>query len=765
MSSKPANTSSTGHNPAAIPTEPFAHKQFIRVAIPSPLRQLFDYLPPDSYPAHGICPGSRVVVPFGPRQVVAIVLSIEPDTDIPTSKLKTVISVLDNEPLLPNDIIHLCQWAARYYHHSLGETLAQAMPKNLRLGKPASYGAIPFWNCIAELDSELQNQLKRSKKQLAALELISSYPQGISATELHELGFSKSTLKELSKKGLICSRNVEPSALPFTDITNPLKAAHLKLNEEQAFACEAITDGLENYRTYLLEGVTGSGKTEVYLQAISAALSEGKQTLVLVPEIGLTPQTVRRFRDRFNVPVACLHSGLSDGERLQGWLEAARGSAGILISTRSGIFTPMPHLGLIIVDEEHDGSYKQQESLRYNARDLAIYRGRQRQCPVVLGSATPSLESLHNTHQGKYTQLHLKQRAGNARPPVMELLDLRHQVLRDGLSTELLQRMAAHLGRGNQVMVFLNRRGYAPSMICQDCGNIIDCPHCDAHMTIHRYPPHMHCHHCDLQQAIPWQCTSCQSRKLQPVGQGTERTEQVLSQHFADYPVLRIDRDTTRRKQALSDMLEEVQSGKACILLGTQMLAKGHHFPDVTLVAIINADAGLFSADFRGPERTGQLIMQVAGRAGRGDKPGQVIIQTYNPEHPALQLLSMNDYSRFTNNLFIERKQLNLPPEGYLTLIRSESVNQNESEVLLSALRQYAEQSGLQQLDNSLRILGPIPAPMEKRQGRYRWHLLIHGKNRNHLHSLVGRVVSYLESHRLPRQLKWTVDIDPQEMS
>ncbi len=768
MSSKPADTSDAEHNQATTEQSVSGKlivEKFIRVAIPTPLRQLFDYLPPDTDLSAIIHPGSRVIVPFGPRQMVGIVLSIESSTDIPVNKLKPIISVLDEEALVPEDIIQLCQWAARYYHHSVGETLLQALPKNLRLGKPASSGTIPFWHPLVEVDSELRGQLKRSKKQLAALELISDNLEGVSATELHEYGFSKSTLKELAKKGLIHSRDVEPSPLLFTEITNPLKSAHLKLNEEQAFACEAITDGLGSYRTYLLEGVTGSGKTEVYLQAISAALASGKQTLVLIPEIGLTPQTVRRFRDRFNVPVACLHSGLSDGERLQGWLEAARGTAGILISTRSGIFTPMPHLGLIIVDEEHDGSYKQQESLRYNARDLAIFRGSQCHCPVVLGSATPSLETLHNTHQGKYTQLHLKQRAGNARPPAMELLDMRHQVLKDGLSTELLQRMAAHLGRGNQVMVFLNRRGYAPSMICHDCGTIIDCPHCDAHMTIHRSPPHMHCHHCDLQQAIPWQCPSCNSRKLQPVGQGTERTEQILSQHFSGYPVLRIDRDTTRKKQALSDMLEEVQSGRPCILLGTQMLAKGHHFPNVTLVAIINADAGLFSSDFRGPERTGQLIMQVAGRAGRGDKPGQVIIQTYNPEHPALQLLSMNDYSRFASSLFIERKSLNLPPEGYLTLIRSESVNQGESEALLSALRHYAEQAGQQQIDSDVRLLGPIPAPMEKRQGRYRWHLLIHGKSRNQLHGVVSRVVSYLESHRLPRQLKWTVDIDPQEMS
>lgn len=761
MSSKPADTSDAKHDQSTTERPAFDKlvvNKFIKVAIPVPLRQLFDYLPPETHLSTTIHPGSRVVVPFGPQKMVGIVLSIESSTDIPANKLKPIISVLDEEALVPEDIIQLCQWAARYYHHSIGKTLLQALPKNLRRGKPIPSSTTPFWYPLVKVDSKLRSHLKRSKKQLAALELICEKSEGVSITELHEYGFSKSTLKALTKKGLIYFRD-----RLFTEITNPLKSAHLKLNEEQAFACEAITDGLGSYRTYLLNGVTGSGKTEVYLQAISAALANGKQALVLIPEIGLTPQTVKRFRDRFNVLVNCLHSGLSDGERLQGWLEAARSTAGILIATRSGIFTPMPHLGLIIVDEEHDSSYKQQKNLRYNARDLAIIRGRQCQCPVVLGSATPSLETLYNTYQGKYTQLHLKKRAGNARPPTIELLDMRHQVLKDGLSTELLQRMASHLECGNQVMAFLNQRGYAPSLICKDCGAIHDCQYCDAHMTIHRHPPHMHCHYCDLQQAIPRQCPSCQSRKLRPVGQGTEQTEQVFSQHFAGYPVLRIDRDTTRRKHALGDMLEKVQSGKPCILLGTQMLAKGHHFPNVTLVAIINADAGLFSPDFRGAEKTGQLIMQVAGRAGRGDKPGQVIIQTYNPEHPILQFLSMNDYSSFTNNLFIERKHLNLPPEGYLALVRSESINQKECETLLSALKYHTEQTSQQQNANNVRLLGPIPAPMEKHKGCYRWHLLIHSKSRNHLHGMVSRIVSYLENQRLPRQLKWLVDIDPQE--
>ncbi|MGB0360372.1 MAG: replication restart helicase PriA, partial [Endozoicomonas sp.] len=594
----------------SISTENLSADMFIKVAIPSPLRRLFDYLPPEQEPLESIQVGCRVIVPFGNRKLVGFIISIETDTNVTAEKLKPVISILDHQPLLSSDIIKLCQWAAHYYHHSVGETLSQAVPKNLRIGKPASFRTIPFWFATTVPREAISSQLQRSKKQRQAFDLLSDSPNGLSTAQLMKSGINRTILHTLNKKGFIESKEIEPPFLPFTDITTLLKSAHLTLNEEQRYACEAISDGLGHFKTYSLEGVTGSGKTEVYLQAISAALAQGLQTLVLIPEIGLTPQTVKRFRDRFNVPVACLHSGLSDGERIQGWLEASRASAGVLISTRSGIFTPMPNLGLIIVDEEHDSSYKQQESLRYNARDLAVIRGSLAKCPVVLGSATPSLETLHNAKLGKYTQLHLKQRAGNAKPPAMQLLDMRHQVVKDGLSTELLQRVGEHLSLGNQVMVFLNRRGYAPSMICQDCGNIIDCHHCDAHMTIHRLPPHMHCHHCDLQQPIPWQCPSCQSKKLQPVGQGTEKTEQILSQSFPHYPVIRVDRDTTRKKQALSDILDEINTGKPCILLGTQMLAKGHHFPDVTLVAIINADAGLFSADFRGSEKTGQLITQ-----------------------------------------------------------------------------------------------------------------------------------------------------------
>ncbi|OED40886.1 primosomal protein N' [Endozoicomonas sp. (ex Bugula neritina AB1)] len=738
---------------------------YVRVAIPSPLRRLFDYLPPVNISAQEIGIGTRVQIPFGHRQLIGIVVSTHTETDIESDKLKSISKVLDHKPLIPRDIIELCHWAAKYYHHSFGDTLIQAIPKNLRSGKSSTSHSVRHWKLILPLEEALEALSKNAKKQRATLQYLANDSAAITEIELVEAGFSKAVLKQLANKETIQELLLTPARIHFSTIPHAIKNAPLTLNNEQSYACEAITEGLGHFKSYLLEGITGSGKTEVYLQAIAAALESGKQTLVLVPEIGLTPQTVSRFRHRFGIPVACLHSGLNDGERLQGWLEASRSTAGILIATRSGIFTPMPDLGLIIVDEEHDGSYKQQDSLRYNARDLAIYRARQVGCPIVLGSATPSLETISNARQGRYTQLYLKQRAGQSRPPVIELLDIRQQVLKDGLATSLIEQIAAHLGRGNQVMVFLNRRGYAPSMMCHDCGTVIDCPHCDAHMTIHRQPPHMHCHHCEYQTAIPWICPNCHSKKLQPSGQGTERTEQVLNNLFPHYPVLRVDRDSTRKKDAFGQILDKIQTGNPSILLGTQMLAKGHHFPNVTLVAIINADSGLFSADFRGLEKTGQLIMQVSGRAGRAHKPGHVIIQTHNPTHPSLQLLSLNDYGRFVDSLFVERKQLNLPPESYMALLRAESYNSGESEALLKGIRSMSDQISGQNTELHIRALGPIPAPMERRQGRYRWQLLIQSSSRNHLHNTVDTLVRFLEEKKLPKQLRWTIDIDPQEMS
>ena len=742
----------------------------LSIAVPTPLRQLFDYLPPKGVDSALLQPGMRIQVQFGPRRMLGIIEAIKNQSDCPPDKLRHASGILENSAILPESIMTLCRWAASYYHYSLGETLSLALPQVLRQGKPASAGSITLWKSSCELDDALRKQLKSAKRQLQALELIYNAPQGISEVELKEAGISKAILTSLAKKELASHCELEVHDEPFdsasdsaSDSVSPiLRQAHLTLNPEQQFALEGILE-TPSFHPVLLEGVTGSGKTEVYLQAIAATLKAGKQALVLVPEIGLTPQTIERFRRRFRVPVVCIHSGLSDGERLQSWLAASRTSAGILIATRSGVFTPMPKLGLIIIDEEHDGSYKQQDTLRYNARDLAIYRAKLADCPVVLGSATPSLETLQNARTGRYSHIQMKSRAGGAKAPTVELLDIRQQLLTDGFAQPILDRMQRTLQQGHQVMVFLNRRGYAPSLICHDCGSISDCPHCDAHMTLHRQPPHMHCHHCDYQTAIPRACPACNSKKLQPAGQGTERSEQVLSQLFPDYPVLRVDRDSTRRKDALPALLDKINEGKPCILLGTQMLAKGHHFPGVTLVAIVNADGGLFSSDFRGLEKTGQLIMQVAGRSGRGQMPGHVIIQTHNPQHPALQMLSINDYTRFANSLFNERQHLRLPPCGYLAVFRTESAYTKDGLALLQQLRELVLQHFGE--TSSLTPLGPLPAIMEKRQGRFRQQLLLQSGERPVLHRALKYLVSYLDGLKLPRHLRWTLDVDPQEMT
>ena len=734
----------------------------LSIAVPTPLRQLFDYLPPKGVELSQLKPGMRIQVTFGARKMLAIIECVKSSTDCPPDKLRHATGILENTPLLPDDIMTLCRWTASYYHYSLGETLLIALPQALRQGKPASSGTITLWQATCELDETLEKSLKRSRKQLQALKVLLDSPQGIPEVELKENGISKAILTNLAKKHLVSRSELEIQNQPFSSTQEILRERPFTLNREQHFALEGILE-TSGFNTILLEGVTGSGKTEVYLQAIERTLKAGKQALVLVPEIGLTPQTIEHFRRRFQVPVACIHSGLSDGERLQSWLAARRCSAGILIATRSGVFTPMPELGLIIVDEEHDGSYKQQDTLRYNARDLAIYRGKLANCPVVLGSATPSLETLHNARSGRYAHVQLKTRAGGAKAPTVELLDIRQQVLKDGFAQPVLERIHDSLNRGRQVMVFLNRRGYAPSLICHDCGHIIDCPHCDAHMTLHRQPPHMHCHHCDYQIAIPWNCAHCNSNKLQPSGQGTERSEQVLTNLFPNFPVLRVDRDSTSRKNALPALLVQINEGKPCILLGTQMLAKGHHFPNVTLVVIINADGGLFSSDFRGLEKTGQLIMQVAGRSGRGQIPGQVMIQTHNPQHPALQMLAMNDYTRFANSLLSERQILKLPPIGYLAVFRTESAHTPDGPALLKQLRELT----LQHFGNhsALTPLGPLPSIMEKRQGRYRMQLLLQSAERPILHRALKYLVNYLDGLKLPRHLRWTLDVDPQEMS
>ncbi|HEY0634092.1 MAG TPA: primosomal protein N', partial [Gammaproteobacteria bacterium] len=563
-------------------------------------------------------------------------------------------------------------------------------------------------------------------------------------------------LKRMAQKGWVAAQ--EQPCLPAPE-AHPAEMAP-ELNSAQHVAVSAITAAAGTFQPFLLDGVTGSGKTEVYLQAIAPVLAAGRQVLLLVPEIGLTPQLVERFRRRFAVPLGLLHSGLSDGERQCAWLMARDGHAPIVIGTRSALFTPLRNPGLIIVDEEHDPSFKQQEGFRYSARDVAIVRAHQLGIPIVLGSATPSLESLHNAQAGRYRLLRLPERAGSALHPKMRLLDVRQQPLQEGLAEPLALLMRRHLERGGQVLLFLNRRGYSPALICHDCGHVAGCPRCDARLTYHSAQRRLRCHHCGTERPVPTQCPKCGSADLRPLGQGTERIEEGLRARFPGVGLVRIDRDTTSRKGAMTALLLEVHAGEARILIGTQMVAKGHHFPEVTLVGILDADQGLFSADFRASERMAQLILQVAGRAGRAERPGEVVIQTHVPDHPLLRTLVESDYHAFAEAALRERAQAQFPPFSHLALLRAEAVDPTAPLTFLEAARRLAEGHAAA----GVQLLGPVPAPMERRAGRTRAQLLLQSSSRTGLHRLLEPWVVALEGLKEGRKVRWSLDVDPAEL-
>jgi primosomal protein N' (replication factor Y) (superfamily II helicase) len=547
-------------------------------------------------------------------------------------------------------------------------------------------------------------------------------------------------------------------------VLSPLKASAtvspaLTLNAEQQHIVEVVSAALLTFGVFTIDGVTGSGKTEVYLQIIQQVIQQEKQVLVLVPEINLTPQTVARFQQRFSVPIVALHSGLTEKSRLQAWAAARTGAAQIIIGTRSSVFTPLANMGLIIVDEEHDPSFKQHETFRYNARDLAIWRARDANIPIILGSATPSLETLHRSWQGHYHYCHLSERAGGACMPDFHVVDVRRKQLEAGLSPEFLREITSHLQAGNQVMLFLNRRGFSPVLMCHACGWVATCHHCDARMTYHLRPPRLHCHHCEAQLVVTKQCPSCGEKDLQAVGLGTERLEEVLQQHFPDVPMMRMDRDTTRKRGRAEELLSGAESGAYRILVGTQMLAKGHHFPDVTFVGIVDSDSGLFSSDFRASERLGQLILQVAGRAGRADKPGSVWLQTHQPEHPLIQLLTQDNYQQFAKILLAERESALLPPYAALALFHAEAHRLSVVEEFLAQVKTIALN-----LKGEVTVRGPISALMSRRAGRYRMQLLFQAEQKKHLQAFLRVLLAQVESLSTKLRIHWALDVDPLEV-
>ncbi|PKM04328.1 MAG: primosomal protein N' [Gammaproteobacteria bacterium HGW-Gammaproteobacteria-6] len=732
----------------------------LQVALPSPLRRLFDYQSPAGVRKEDLRIGSRVRVPFGQRQMVGLIASLSDTTEVPSGKLKRAVELIDLQPLMPDSLWQLCLWTASYYQHGLGDTLSCALPTLLRQGEPALARQDVLWKLLPGAYPE-HPAVSRAAKQKQAVQVLSQHPHGLSHALISQWGLTRDALEALERKGL--AARIEQSPHHSAEPLPLLREVPLSANAEQQAALQAIA-AEKGFVCWLLDGVTGSGKTEVYLQAIEQRLRQGLQVLVLIPEIGLTPQTLDRFQRRFSCPTVILHSGLNDRERLDAWIAARDGEASIIIGTRSAIFTPLARPGLIIVDEEHDLSFKQQEGLRYNARDLAVYRGHVENMPVILGSATPSLESLHNVRRNRYRHLLLTERAGQAKPPQFQCIDIRSRKLQAGLCRPMTEAIGEHLQRGNQVLVFINRRGFAPTLMCHDCGWIAECTRCDARMTVHQNPARLHCHHCDSQRPLETECPKCFSTELKPLGAGTERTEEYLASCFPTFPVLRIDRESMSRKSAMQDAIKRIQSGAPCLLVGTQMLAKGHHFPDVTLVAILDADGGLFSADFRGPERMAQLITQVAGRAGRADKPGQVLIQTHMAEHPLLIALTEQGYGAIAEHELDARGRAGLPPFSFIALLRAESNNAANANAFLESACELAEQLtdslGLGVID----MLGPVPSVMERRAGRYRAQLLVQSPQRSTLHQLLFHWLPQLESHPLGRKVRWSIDVDPLDM-
>ena len=728
--------------------------RYLHIAIASPLRQHFDYLPPKEASHAEFLPGSRVQVPFGRRTVTGILLSVSNHSDVPSQKLRPALKLLDSEPLLSAEIMSLLQWASDYYHHPIGDAMQHALPVLLRQGKPADARHETVWQLSEQGLSADISELKRAPKQAALFQQLQSQPDSpLSKDDFnHQHSHWRAPLAALVKRGWV--NEIERRGL-LSKVTNTDTPP--ELNDEQIAAINKIAEHANAYQCLLLNGVTGSGKTEVYLGVIQQILAQGKQALVLVPEISLTPQTVSRFQRRFNVPIAVMHSGLGQRERLDAWLSARSGEARIVIGTRSALFTPMAELGVIIIDEEHDNSFKQQKGFRYHARDLAVLRARQLNIPIILGSATPSLESLVNVEQGRYQQLLLNQRTSKASPPQIRTIDLRGQPIESGLSRSLLENITEHLQRDEQVLLFLNRRGYAPTLCCHDCGWISGCTRCDAKLTLHAASQRLRCHHCGTEQSMPAHCPECGSTELRALGQGTERIETTLATLFPHVDILRIDRDTTRRKGAMQEMLDRIHHGKKAILVGTQMLAKGHDFPNVTLVGILDADQGLFGIDFRASESMAQQIIQVAGRAGRADKPGHILVQTYHPDHPLLLKLLKQGYPVFAKQAIQERREIELPPYTSMALLRAEASQRTLPMAFLSKAYSTAISCGSQHIE----LLGPLPAPMERRAGRYRAQLLLQSAERKPLQQLLQKLLPELDKLTEARRVRWSIDVDP----
>ena len=802
-----------------------ASEPVLQVAVPVPVRHPFDYLPPRPGSAPPVRPGARVRVPFGRTSAVGVVVGIARASAVDARRLKRVREVIDPQPLLDPAMLKLLLWASGYFQHPVGEVVVGTLPRLLRLGRAPKaerrmryaattagaqafaegIGGAPVQSRLLGLmldaggvaEAELSAAHRDWRRPLRALiakgwaEAVPDLPRRadrpdapdrsnrpvLNAEQSREArrpdgaggpdrpvqddeqrrGVDRPDTPDRSNRPALNdeqSREAERPAGPGRSPNRPV------LNAEQGRAVEQVEACLGEFSPFVLDGVTGSGKTEVYLRLIETTVARGHQALVLIPEIGLTPQLLARFRERLSCRVVALHSGLSDGERLSSWTHARNGTADVLVGTRSAVFVPLARPGLFIVDEEHDLSFKQQDGFRYSARDLAVVRARDAGAPVVLGSATPSLEAIENVRRGRYRRLELPHRAGGATPPRIDVVDLRARPFDNGLCDVLVEALEETKARSEQALLFINRRGYAPRLMCFACGWVADCDRCDAHMVFHREDDRLRCHHCAAERALVDECPGCGSKNVRRLGLGTERVARALERRIEGLRVARMDRDAIRRRGSLEALLDRVHAGEVDAVVGTQMLAKGHHFPNVTLVAILDADAGLFGIDFRATERMAQLLLQVAGRAGRGDRTGRVLLQTHHPEHPLLRVLVLEGYRKFCAEALAERRVARLPPFASLALVRAEALQRDAPQ---SFLRDAGARASARP-HPGVSVLGPVPSPMERRAGRYRAQMLVDATSRAALQRFLSGWIAELESLPSARKVRWSVDVDPQEM-
>ncbi len=729
---------------------------FIRVALDVPLPTLFDYR---AAAATGNDIGARVLVPFGKTIAVGVIVELAATTSLPPQRVRSVLSILRDVPPLPADILGLLKFCSDYYHHPLGEVVLNSLPTRLRQRRALNGEKITHYRLTgAGLALDVETLPRRATTKLELLRLLRTATAGIDEAVLRAVApRAPAALKTMTEQGWI-----ERVAVAHGPLQVGTAALHTvqgpALTGEQRAAVDTLRNADPGFRPWLLLGVTGSGKTEVYLQLVADTLARGQQVLLLVPEINLTPQLEALVRARFPATLLVpLHSGLNESERLHNWLDAQSGAAGIVLGTRLAVFTPLPKLGLIVVDEEQDASFKQTDGLRYSARDLALWRAKQRAIPIVLGSATPSLETFHKALNGGYRMLELTRRV-NAMPPVIECIDTQREPLIDGMSQALLKALRMTMKAGEQSLVFINRRGFSPVLMCPGCGWTSGCERCSAKLVLHLQDQRLRCHHCGHQEHTPTACPQCGNQDLKPLGQGTQRIESALARIFPAARILRIDRDSTRRKHAWLEMRRQIRAQEVDILVGTQILAKGHDFPQLNLVGVVNADSSLYSTDFRAGERLFARLTQVAGRAGRGTSRGRVLIQTEFPAHALFQALCRDDYPAFAKTLLTERKQAGFPPFVYQAVLRAEASRlETALEFLKLAARDGAKMAG------PVTVYDPVPASMPRRAGLERAQLTVQSRSRPALHAFLRAWHVGLD-RAAGRKVRWALDVDPLEL-